>query len=163
MEVIVLTALMLTDPLKSGTIQSTVPSPATIRVEQRLCRGRLRAVQLSPYGGMSIKFMLRFVGGGKAVFKPSQTLYSARYAAEIAAYRLAIHFGSTQVPPACERTLSLDTLLRVAAGPKRAALRGRMAKELKVDANNEVVGGCSATRIGSPAATRSWSCEAGGS
>ena len=84
METLVLAALMLMDPLKSGTIRSTVPSPATVRVEQRLCRGRLRAVQLSPYGGMSIKFMLRFVGGGKAVFKPNQTLYSARYAAEIA-------------------------------------------------------------------------------
>lgn len=140
METIVLAALMLMDPLQSGTVRSTVPSPATIRLEQRLCRGRLKAVAISPYGGMSIKFMLRFVGGGKAVFKPSQTLYSARYSAELAAYRLANHFGSSQVPPACERTLSWDTLLRAADGPAQGPLRQRMAKELKVDANKDVVG-----------------------
>jgi len=140
MKLLVLAALMLTDPLASGTIQSTVPSPATVRVEQRLRRGRIRHLYVSPYGGMSIKFMFRFAGGHKAIFKPSQTRSSARYKAEIAAYRLANHLGVDMVPPACERTLTIDGLRRATAHPKFKALRKRMDKELRVTADGYVRG-----------------------
>ncbi len=140
MNLIVLTVMMLTQPLASGTIQSTVPSPATVRVEQRLCRGRIVRLYVSPYGGMSIKFMLRFAGGHKAIFKPSQTRSSARHKAEIAAYRLANHLGVSMVPPACERTLTLEGLRRATAHPKFGALRKRMDKELIVTPKGYVLG-----------------------
>lgn len=140
MKMIVLVALMLADPLASGTIQSTVPSPATVRVEQRLCRGRIRHLYVSPYGGMSIKFMFRFAGGHKAIFKPNQTRSSARYKSEIAAYRLANHLGVDMVPPACERTLTLDALHRATANPKFKALRKRMDKELRITKDGYVRG-----------------------
>ncbi len=140
MTVFVLTALMLTDPLASGTIQSTVPSPATVRVEQRLCRGRIQRLYVSPYGGMSIKFMIRYAGGHKAIFKPHQTRSSARYKAEIAAYRLANHLGVTMVPPACERTLSMNMLHRATSHKKFQALRKRMDAELIVHKEGYVRG-----------------------
>lgn len=140
MQMLVLTALMLTDPLSSGTIQSTVPSPATVRVEQRLCWGRIQRLYVSPYGGMSIKFMFRFAGGHRAIFKPNQTRSSARYRAELAAYRLANHFGVDMVPPACERTLTLAALHRATAHAKFAALRKRMDAELRVTRDGYVRG-----------------------
>lgn len=140
MQMLVLTALMLTDPLSSGTIQSTVPSPATVRVEQRLCHGRIQRLYVSPYGGMSIKFMIRFAGGHRAIFKPNQTRSSARYRAELAAYRLANHLGVDMVPPACERTLSLEALRRATAHPKFKALRKRMDAELRVTRQGYVRG-----------------------
>lgn len=140
MTLIILTAMMITDPVASGTIQSTVPSPATVRVEQRLCRGRIQRLYVSPYGGMSIKFMFRFDGGHKAIFKPHQTRSSARYKAEIAAYRLANHLGVDMVPPACERTLTLASLHRATSNPKFKALRQRMDKELIVSKGGYVRG-----------------------
>lgn len=140
MEMFVLAALMLTDPFASGTIQSTVPSPATVRVEQRLCRGRIKRLYVSPYGGMSIKFMFRFAGGHRAIFKPNQTRSSARYRAEIAAYRLASHLGVDMVPPACERTLTLKALHRATAHPRFKALRRRMDQELNVSRGGYVRG-----------------------
>jgi hypothetical protein len=140
MKMLVLAALMLTDPLASGTIQSTVPSPATVRLELRLCRGTIRRLYVSPYGGMSIKFMFGFAGGAKAVFKPNQTRSSARYRAEIAAYRLANHLGVDLVPPACERTLTLSHLHRATAHPRFKALRQRMDAELVVTPDGLVRG-----------------------
>jgi hypothetical protein len=140
MNLIVLTVLMLPQPFASGTIQSTVPSPATVRVEQRLCRGRIQRLYVSPYGGMSIKFMLRFAGGHKAIFKPRQTRSSARHKAEIAAYRLANYLGVDMVPPACERTLTLEGLRQATSQPKFAALRKRMDNELVVTQRGYVLG-----------------------
>jgi hypothetical protein len=127
---------MLTNPLASGTILSTVQ----MRVEQRLCRGCIQHLYVSPYGGMSIKFMFRFAGGHKAIFKPNQTRSSARYKAEIAAYRLANHLGVDMVPPACERTMTLKALHRATAHPRFKALRKRMDRELIVTRGGYVRG-----------------------
>ncbi len=136
----VITALTLLSPLRSGSVEPTGVTPGLVRVEQRLCRGRIRHVKISPYGGMSIKVMLYFPGGHRAVFKPEQSLYSARYQAEIAAYRLATHLGVGLIPPACERTLRWDTLMRLVREPRHAKLRARMQKEIKVRDGAQVVG-----------------------
>lgn len=134
------TLLSLADPLSSGGGEPSGLTPRRLLAEQRLCGGAVTRVAPSPYGGMSVKFMLRLAPGGDVVWKPEQSLYSARFEAEIAAHRLATHLGVGLVPPACERSLRRTTLLRLAEEPARAALRTRIDKEILADRDGLVHG-----------------------
>lgn len=110
--------------------------------ERLLCTGTVGRVDLSPYGGLSVKFLLRLgPGPGRtAVFKPEQPLYSARFEAEIAAFRLATHLGVTAVPAACERRIRHERLLALTGDPRHAVLRARLERELRPDPEGWVRG-----------------------
>lgn len=137
---LILAALLVGDPVSIGEAASTLFGRVLPRRERRLCRARIRSLVPSPYGGMSIKFMIRLAGGGRAVYKPNQTKYGARFAAEIAAYRLARHLGVGLVPAACERRIPRKDLEQAESDPKHQALRARLARELVVDPDGRVRG-----------------------
>lgn len=132
------TLLLLADLLASGGGQWRPPD--LVRAEEQLCRGHLAQVSLSPHGGIALKVMLRYQDGTRAVFKPDQTLYSARFGAEIAAHRLAVHLGVRMVPTACERRIPFAALLELTDAPEHSVLRARMEKELRRDADGSVRG-----------------------
>lgn len=130
--------LVMAQTLSGGSVQGR--GNLLHEVEKRLCKTQVQRLELSPYGGVSIKFMLRLSGGFTSIFKPEQSHYSARYEAEIAAYRLAALLGVNQVPAACERRIPLKSLQELAADPKQAALLARLGRELRPDAEGMVRG-----------------------
>lgn len=123
-----------------GAVGAVGQGAAPSRVERWLCHGRIHRFRVSPYGGTSLKVMLDFGSGRRAVFKPEQTLYSARYQAEIVAYRLARRLGVRTVPPACERRVRFAALERLFRAPRHAARLERLRKEVRRDSAGWVTG-----------------------
>ena len=84
-------------------------------------------------GGRTLAFKLRLASGIKAYYKPEQSVSSARWYAEVAAYHLDRALGLGRVPPVVSRSVLWSSLRRAAGSDSRA-------KELTVSRDGLVRG-----------------------
>jgi len=74
-------------------------------------------------GHTSVVFKLKLAGGRTAAWKPRSKRGNDRYKGEIAAYRLGLALGLSNVPPAIPREVSLAAMTRAVGDPGSDAAR----------------------------------------
>ena len=107
MSPLLLCALLISDPVTYGDAASSFFGRVLPRRERRLCKARIRSIKPSPYGGLSIKFMIRI-----------RKLYSSLRSSNISRWESK---GSAPVKPtsanpssnALVRMISFDKMVRL--------------------------------------------------
>ncbi|HEY2734699.1 MAG TPA: hypothetical protein VGI70_11975 [Polyangiales bacterium] len=110
-------------PLASAPISAEVEPPGFMGRPERALLERLREEPLTAArkgsGGRTLAFKVTLASGLKAYLKPEQSVSSAHWYAEVAAYHLDRALGLGRVPPVTSRSFAWAPLEKAAADDRR--------------------------------------------